>query len=115
MCYKKVTQISNEKWKELDSEINKRKYGNGGGCYVATCVYGSYDCPSVWTLRRFRDEILAKSWAGRSFVRIYYAISPKLVASLGSYEGFKRVCKPCIDLLVAKLQKSGIDDSPYSK
>lgn len=24
---------------------------NSGGCYVATCVYGSYDCPEVWTLR----------------------------------------------------------------
>lgn len=24
------------------------------GCYIATCVYGSYDCPQVWILRRFR-------------------------------------------------------------
>lgn len=22
----------------------------GGACYIATCVYGSYDCPQVWTL-----------------------------------------------------------------
>ena len=29
--------------------------GNTGGCYVATCIYGSYDCPQVWTLRRYRD------------------------------------------------------------
>ena len=32
-----------------------------GGCYVATAVYGSYDCPQVWTLRRYRDDILAKN------------------------------------------------------
>ena len=25
---------------------------SGRGCYVATAVYGSYDCPEVWTLRR---------------------------------------------------------------
>ena len=24
-----------------------------GGCYIATAVYGSYDCPQVWTLQRF--------------------------------------------------------------
>ncbi len=31
-----------------------RKVGvtvRSGGCYVATTVYGSYDCPQVWTLR----------------------------------------------------------------
>lgn len=31
------------------------RYYTRKGCYVATCVYGSYDCPEVWTLRRFRD------------------------------------------------------------
>ncbi|MFR9028073.1 MAG: DUF2726 domain-containing protein [Clostridium sp.] len=30
------------------------------GCYIATAVYGSYDCPQVWVLRRFRDQILEK-------------------------------------------------------
>ena len=38
-----------------------------GGCYVATCVYGSYDCPQVWTLRRFRDDTLGSTWYGRAF------------------------------------------------
>ncbi len=42
-----------------------------GGCYVATCVYGSYDCPQVWTLRRFRDDIMAQSVAGRLFIKFY--------------------------------------------
>ena len=41
-----------------------------GGCYVATAVYGSYDCPQVWTLRRFRDYTLAGSWYGRTFIHI---------------------------------------------
>ena len=42
------------------------------GCYVATCVYGSYDCPQVWTLRRFRDDTLGSTWYGRTFIRVYY-------------------------------------------
>ncbi|BCN30374.1 hypothetical protein bsdtb5_16690 [Anaeromicropila herbilytica] len=35
-----------------------------GKCYIVTAVYGSYDYPQVWTLRRFRDFYLAKSWYG---------------------------------------------------
>ena len=43
---------------------NSRSHGFSGsssqGCYIATCVYGSYDCSPVWILRRFRDSFLAK-------------------------------------------------------
>ena len=39
------------------------------GCYIATCVYGSYDCPQVRLLRRFRDEHMKKTPAGRIFIR----------------------------------------------
>lgn len=40
---------------------NSNVNSNSGGCYVATAVYGSYDCPQVWTLRRFRSFSLAKN------------------------------------------------------
>ena len=42
---------------------------DSGGCYIATCVYGSYDCPQVWTLRRYRDETMAESWIGRFLLK----------------------------------------------
>ena len=42
-------------------------HSDGQGCYIDTCVYGSYDCPSVWTLRRFRDDMLAKTLVGRIY------------------------------------------------
>ena len=61
---------------------NKGGGGNGpqkSGCYVATAVYGSYDCPEVWTLRRFRDYQLRQTAHGRAFVRSYYKISATLV------------------------------------
>ncbi len=44
----------------------------GGFCFVATELYGSYDHPDVRTLRRFRDEVLARSAAGRAFIAWYY-------------------------------------------
>lgn len=59
------------------------KAPRAAGYYIATCVYGSYDCPQVWTLKRFRDYTLKETWYGRAFIRCYYAISPLLVKWFG--------------------------------
>ena len=83
------------------------------GCYVATCVYGSYDCPQVWTLRRYRDNTLAKTWYGRAFIKIYYAISPTLVKWFGNTHWFKKIWKPRLDNMVNKLHNNGVSDQPY--
>ena len=88
-------------------------YRSSGGCYVATCVYGSYDCPEVWTLRRYRDYKLAKTWYGRAFIRTYYAISPTLVKWFGNTNWFKKLWKGKLDRMVAKLQSRGVEDTPY--
>jgi TPR repeat protein len=93
---------------------NLRRFSKKGGCYVATCVYGSYDCPEVWTLRRFRDNTLAKSWFGRRFIEIYYAVSPKVVFLLGNKKWFNRLWKSTLNRFVVKLQRSGVEDSPYT-
>ena len=58
-----------------------------GGCYIATAVYGSYDCPQVWVLRRFRDYKLASAWYGRIFIQAYYTISPTIVNLFGKPHG----------------------------
>lgn len=83
------------------------------GCYVATCVYGSYDCPQVWTLRRFRDDKLAASQCGRTFIHAYYATSPTLVRWFGDTQWFKKVWRSCLDLMVSKLQENGVEGTPY--
>lgn len=87
--------------------------GNSQGCYVATCVYGSYDCPQVRTLRRFRDNSLARNPAGRAFVRTYYAVSPKIVKFFGNNRWFKNMWRGVLDNMVSRLNKQGIDNSPY--
>ena len=86
---------------------------SSGGCYVATAIYGSYDCPQVWTLRRFRDNILAETWYGRAFIRTYYAISPTLVKWFGHTEWFKKMWKGKLDRMVAELNSKGVQDTPY--
>jgi len=89
-----------------NSEAQNRLKNLSGGCYVATCVYGSYDCPEVWTLRRFRDNELSNLWIGRCFIRIYYATSPKIVELFGNKKWFSKLWKPIIDKIVCKLQKN---------
>ena len=84
------------------------------GCYVATAIYGSYDCPEVWTLRRFRDDILAQTWYGRAFIHTYYAISPTLVKWFGKSTWFRQMWKPTLDRMVLRLNREGVSDTPYS-
>lgn len=84
-----------------------------GGCYVATAVYGSYDCPQVWTLRRYRDYTLAETWYGRAFINFYYVISPSLVKWFGHTEWFKKMWKGKLDRMVAKLNADGVENKPY--
>ncbi|MGL5436495.1 MAG: CFI-box-CTERM domain-containing protein [Lachnospiraceae bacterium] len=86
---------------------------SGGGCYIATCVYGSYNCPPVWTLRRFRDDILDTTWYGSLFIKLYYSISPTLVKLFGNSNWFKLVWKFILDKLILKLNNIGIENSSY--
>ena len=91
----------------------KKAEQSSGGCYIATCVYGSYDCPQVWTLRRFRDEILAATWYGRLFIHCYYAISPALVCTFGKKKSFRNIWKKHLDKMVLSLHAKGVKDTPY--
>lgn len=84
-----------------------------GACYVATAVYGSYDCPEVWTLRRFRDDTLDRTWYGRAFIRAYYAVSPTLVRWFGTTDWFRSLFKAPLDRFVRKLRQCGVQDTPY--
>ena len=106
----------NERYRHLrrmgyDPERARR--GAQSGCYVATAVYGSYDCPSVWTLRRFRDDTLAKTWCGRVFIRVYYTVSPTLVRRFGKCSWFRNLWKPILDRMVEKLNRKGVENTPY--
>ena len=87
---------------------------SSGGCYVATAVYGSYDCPQVWTLRRFRDLSLAKTRCGRLFIKGYYAVSPTVVKWFGHTKWFNKIWRSILDRMVKKLNANGYENTPYS-
>lgn len=98
---------------ESDYQAPEVNTTTAAGCYVATAVYGSYDCPQVWTLRRFRDYTLAETWYGRAFIHMYYAISPTIVKWFGKTEWFKKMWKGKLDRMVANLNEKGVEDTPY--
>lgn len=93
--------------------LNSYSHSDSQGCYVATCVYGSYDCPQVWTLRRFRDNTLAKRLSGRAFIRAYYAVSPTAVKLFGKTRWFKKLWRGVLDGFVRRLNENGVEDTPY--
>ena len=109
---KEFTRL-NAEIKQQDPSYNAPTTVPSGGCYIATAVYGSYDCPEVWTLRRFRDSTLASTWYGLLFTKTYYAVSPTLVRWFGDSYWFRKMLKPKLDALVANLKKRGFEDTPY--
>ena len=100
--------IEEKEMKQLNVKNN-----SSNGCYVATCVYGSYDCPEVWTLRRYRDYCLAKTWYGKMFIHMYYAISPVFVKCFGHTDWFKKIFRGTLDQMVKNLQEKGYESTPY--
>ncbi len=97
----------------LYRETSNSKSGKKKGCYIATCVYGNYDCSSVWILRRYRDKVMSKSFLGRAFISLYYAFSPKLVKVFGNKIWFKKLFKKYLDEIVKRLRNKGFEDTPY--
>jgi hypothetical protein len=107
-CLKYVKSYTN-KIQKYDPDYTPTK----GSCYVATAIYESYDCPQVWTLRRYRDNTLANSWHGRTLIHLYYATSPIIVKRFGQTVWLKKLWRGILDLIVKRLQDQGIESTPY--
>lgn len=63
------------------------------GCFIATTCYESFDAPQVLLLRRYRDETLLKTLVGRTFVTLYYSISPHLANLISKSRTLKKIVK----------------------
>jgi DNA-directed RNA polymerase subunit RPC12/RpoP len=91
-----------EKVKEIDPTYEPPK--PSGSCYIATMVYGDYEAPQVKVLRQFRDNVLKSNIFGRGFIKVYYYISPKLIAVFGKQKWFNNFWKKLLDAFIKRLE-----------
>lgn len=105
---------STSKTKKSSVAKPKEESKKSEGCYIATCVYGSYDCPQVWVLRRYRDYKLKKTAPGKLFVKIYYFISPTIVKIFGKKKWFNKFWISILNKKVKKCKAQGFEDTKYN-
>jgi hypothetical protein len=82
-----------------DDEQDADADSGGGGCFVATAVYGDPSHPDVVDLRRFRDEVLVEHRAGRAFIRAYRIAGPRLAALVSTHGVSGRVLRTLLSPL----------------
>jgi len=63
------------------------------GCFIATAAFGTSQAPEIATLRRFRDEVLLRSFPGQWFVSAYQAVSPGLAAIVSRSDLLRRTVR----------------------
>lgn len=77
---------------------------NKEGCYIATAVYGGYDKPEVQVLRKYRDNVLRRTFLGRIFIKLYYLLSPGMARKLKEHRRLNAEIKKILDKIVYKLE-----------
>ncbi|MCM8769446.1 MAG: hypothetical protein NC911_07255 [Candidatus Omnitrophica bacterium] len=77
------------------SGVSGGEVSGGGGCFIATAAFGSYQEHHVWILRQFRDRFLLTNPLGQAFVRWYYRHSPRYAAMIAE--------RPAVRLVVRML------------
>ena len=85
--------------------VLSQRLSGGGGCYIATLVYGDAEAEQVQQLRAFRDQQLMHSATGRWLVHQYYRWSPGLVEKLAPYPRLQSIVRFLLDLLVDWLRR----------
>lgn len=100
----RIAHSKNKKTEAENTAAKKTSENKKEGCYIATAVYGSYDCSQVMILRRYRDNVLSTNFFGRVFIKVYYFVSPWLVANFADKKWFAGFFRKKLDKLIANLK-----------
>jgi subtilisin family serine protease len=79
----------------------------GGGCFIATAAFGTYQEPEVMVLRHFRDGSLLTNNAGRKFVQVYYKYSPPVADYIRDKPVLKTVVRGMLTPLIWTAKRMG--------
>lgn len=88
----------------IQSLYEKTKQYKSKPCFVATVVYGSFDCPEVLQLRHWRDTFLTRHLLGRVFIKNYYIYGPSLAGHVKKRPLVKRLIKKGLDIFIRFIQ-----------
>lgn len=72
-------------------------------CFIATAAFESPLAPEVQILRHFRDWSLRPYAAGRGFIAVYEAISPRLASFLDRHPRFKPACRAVLRFAIRRM------------
>jgi hypothetical protein len=56
--------------------LENKNHNSNSNCFVVTTVMGDINHPIVEDFRRYRDNIILKSYCGMKFVEFYYLVGP---------------------------------------
>jgi len=88
------------------SNSHKNTKKQSSGCFIATCVYGSYNATEVIVLRKFRDKYLLRTTLGRQFVHLYYKVSPSISLKIESTVFMRFFIRKSLDKFVDMISKN---------
>lgn len=75
-----------KKYSNKNENSNRSRNSGGSGCFITTACVNYYnlpdDCYQLNTLRSFRDSYLSNTAKGKSLVKLYYEVAPKIVKCL---------------------------------
>ena len=89
----------------VEKNYNPNNIGSDSGCFIATATYDNPNSLEVLILRRWRDEYLLHSYFGRTFVKIYYMISPSIARIIKKYKFLKGVSKLVLKPIINYVRK----------
>ena len=74
----------------VDADVSA---GGDSRCFIATAAYGTPEVADVRWLRRFRDRYLLTNAVGRSFVEMYYQLSPAFADAIRPHRFLRQLVR----------------------
>jgi hypothetical protein len=73
-------------------------------CFIATAAYGSPMAPELDLLRTWRDVELSSMYLGRTFIEVYYRLSPPIARFIEKRDVFRLIVRTLLVLPITILK-----------